>query len=885
MLKFGVLVLALLLSGGQSLAADLPESTVPKVNDEHRPEPTLNELELTGKIVELIKQCKYADAIPPSKDLVSLCERKYGASHEITATVINNLGFLYQNLGQYTQAEPLFQKALKMREETLGVDNPDVALTLNNLALIYQDEGDYARAEQLYLKALAIKEKNFGPRKLEQAIELNNLATLYKEKGEYDSAEKNFQEVLSIFESSYPADDARIATVLNNLAGVYRQTGKFQKAEELYKRQMSIDLKVLPACHLDRARDLNNVGVLDYELGRYQDAELLFKQALSIREQALGPNHPEIIPVLDNLALLYLAKGDAVSAIDFQRRANEVSERNLTTVLDTGSENQKRLYLASLASEVDATISLNMNLKSNRKEATLLALNTILRRKGRVIDVVSSQLKTLNQHLSQSDRLLLEKLSLIRSQLSTYVLHGAELSRSNDYVKTISSLQAQADQLEAEISSHCAEFQTQTETVSIATVQKVIPPDCKLVEFVQYRRLEAGSQHQPGHFGAYHYAAYCLGPDGDPAVVDFGAADKIDKAINEFRQSLRQPRSGDVKEKSRALYLLVMRPLRRFLQGTPAILLSPDGALNLLPFAALLDEQEKFLLESYAIDYLTSGRDLLRMRSQIDSRTGPVIVADPHFDLAIPGPGELPNQRTTKIGYSGTYMLGFAPLTGTGVEAGAIAKLLPRAKVLGGVKATEAAVKALHGPSVLHIATHGFFLPDSIPAPSKSSGVNRSIEVAARLSSSSSSFKTNPLLRSGLALAGVEKSQSGPGQDGLLTAMEVAGLDLWGTQLVVLSACDTGLGEIKIGEGVYGLRRALLIAGTEAEVISLWAISDLETVSLMTEYYRLLSQGRGRIDALRLAQLSLLKSKSASHPYYWAAFVPGGDGRPLRRGN
>lgn len=885
MLKYCVLLLALLLPGGQSLAADPPVKTAPKGNDQHRLESTLNERELTGRIVELIKGCKYAEAIAPSNDLVNLCERKYGASHEITATAINNVGYLYQSLGQSTLAEPLFQKALKIREQTLGVDNPDVALTLNNLALIYQDNGDFARAEELYLRSLAIKEKNFGARKLELAIELNNLATLYKEKGDYDSAEKNFQQVLSIFESSYPADDARIATVLNNLAGVYRQTGKFRQAEELYKRLMSIDQKVLPAGHLDRARDLNNVGVLYYELGRYQDAEPLYKQALSIREQALGSNHPDIIPVLDNLALLYLAKGDAASAIEFQTRANEISERNLTTVLDCGSENQKRLYLASLASEVDATISLNMNSKSSTKAATSLALNTVLRRKGRVIDVVSSQLKTLSQHLAQSDRLLLEKLSSIRSQLSTCVLHGAELSRSNDYLKTIGSLQAQVDQLESEISSHCAEFRTQTEPVTVATVQKAIRPDCALVEFVQYRLLEGGSQNMPGHFGAFHYAAYCLGPDGDPAVVDLGAADEIDKAVTEFRQSLRHPMNGDVKEKSRALYLLVMRPLRQLLPGKSTLLLSPDGALNLLPFAALLDEREKYLLESYAIDYLTSGRDLLRMNSRIDSRAGPVIVANPHFDLAIPGPGELPNQRTAKIGYGGMYVLGFAPLKGTAIEAAAIAKFLPGVEVLGGLKATEAAVKALHGPTVLHIATHGFFLPERTPASTKSPGGKRSIEVVARQSVATSTFKTNPLLRSGLALAGVERSQSGPGQDGLLTAMEVSGLDLWGTQLVVLSACDTGLGEVKIGEGVYGLRRALLIAGTESEVISLWAISDRETASLMTEYYKLLSEGKGRIDALRQAQLSLLKSKTASHPYYWAAFVPSGDGGPLRRGN
>ena len=202
--------------------------------------------------------------------------------------------------------------------------------------------------------------------------------------------------------------------------------------------------------------------------------------------------------------------------------------------------------------------------------------------------------------------------------------------------------------------------------------------------------------------------------------------------------------------------------------------------------------------------------------------------------------------------------LSFGPLPGTAVEARALAGILPRSVVLLERDATETAVKSMHGPEVLHIATHGFFIDGS--GPDFSDG--------------------NPLVRSGLALAGANSRHSGD-EDGVLTALEVAGLDLWGTQLVVLSACNTGLGDTRTGEGVSGLRRALVLAGSESQVISLWSVSDSATRELMVSFYRRLLAGDGRTDALRSVQLEMLRNRRTSHPFYWAGFIQSGDWRPL----
>ena len=242
----------------------------------------------------------------------------------------------------------------------------------------------------------------------------------------------------------------------------------------------------------------------------------------------------------------------------------------------------------------------------------------------------------------------------------------------------------------------------------------------------------------------------------------------------------------------------------------------------------------------------------------------------------------------------------FTPLPGTAGEAQALAGILAGVKILTGVQATEAALKQVSGPSILRIATHGFFLPDQVAAQTERSN-GRGIGIQAQTG------VENPLLRSGLALAGVNERQSGAGEDGVLTALEAAGLDLWGTKLVVLSACETGLGEVKNGEGVYGLRRALVLAGSESQVMSLWQVSDAATRDLMAEYYKRLQAGEGRTEALRQVQIAMIRSgapgiasgeqrglgigkesrktqqQDFSHPFYWAAFIQSGEWRSLPR--
>jgi len=284
------------------------------------------------------------------------------------------------------------------------------------------------------------------------------------------------------------------------------------------------------------------------------------------------------------------------------------------------------------------------------------------------------------------------------------------------------------------------------------------------------------------------------------------------------------------------------------------------------------------LIGRYSFTYLTSGRDLLRMQISRESKSKPIIVANPSFGdtatelLAKTNATTKPVTRrsarrsvTTGEDLSEVY---FAPLSGTEQEARSIQTLFPEASVLTGAQAMESAVKQVNAPRILHLATHGFFLSQPGRATARTDqATTRGISATAKIE--------NPLLRSGLAFACANLHDSK--DNGILTALEASGLNLWGTKLVVLSACDTGVGEVRNGEGVYGLRRAFVLAGAESLVMSLWPISDYTTRQLMTGYYRDLKQGMGRGEALRAVQLDMLKKNPQLHPFYWANFIQSGE--------
>jgi CHAT domain-containing protein len=382
-------------------------------------------------------------------------------------------------------------------------------------------------------------------------------------------------------------------------------------------------------------------------------------------------------------------------------------------------------------------------------------------------------------------------------------------------------------------------------------------------------------------------------------MTDHGAAEPIDRLIGDFRAGVTgdagrglaavqtQPRAAVSSGPGQTLRQAVFDVLAGALAGSRQLLLAPDGDLTRLPFEALPAGNGRHLIDDYQISYVVTGRDALRFG--VRSGRAPaaaLVIADPDFDLAA-APGVQTARSAGRRAHDLDRGLRFSRLPGTRREGERIADLFGVKPCLDAA-ALEARLKGCRSPRVLYLATHGFFLADERHDPARDwheLGASAAAEGSAgRLSTRR---LENPLLRSGLALAGAntwlqEGSAPAEAEDGLLTAEDVTGMDLLDTELVVLSACETALGEVRVGEGVFGLRRAFVLAGARTLVMSLWKVPDRQTQELMEDYYRRLLSGQPRAEALRQAQLAV----KARHPdpHFWGAFICQGDPAALLPG-
>ncbi|OCQ99140.1 hypothetical protein BCD64_22695 [Nostoc sp. MBR 210] len=824
-------------------------------------------------------QGKYQQAELLYLRALAIMEKILGKEHLNVAASLNNLAGLYQVQGKYQQAEPLYLRTLAIFEKVLGDEHPNIATSLNSLASLYQAQGKYQQAEPLYLRSLAIIEKTLGKEHPNVASSLNNVALLYQAQGKYQQAEPLYLRSLAIRERVLGKENPDVANSLNNLAVLYQAQGKYQQAEPLLLRSLAIFEKVLEKEHPLVATSLNNLAELYKAQGKYQQAEPSYIRSLAILEKVLGKEHPNVASSLNNLARLYQVQGDITRAVDFLRRGLEVQAQNLNLIFATGSEKSKQDYIRTFSGTTDSIVSLSLQEARNSPAAASLALTTVLRRKGLVLDAVADSIQILRAQLDKNPETqkLFSQWLQVQQQLSALIYSQPDKQAANPKAQ-LEKLEAEREKLEAAISLKSAEFRQQAQPLELAAIQAKIPKDAALVEIVQYYPFNIKAKTEAQRFGKPRYAAAVLRSSGEPKWVDLGEAAEIDKLAIDFRTALATGRI--FKKLARTLDEKLIAPIRPLLGDASHILISPDGQLTLIPFEALKDEQDKFLIQNYAFSYLTSGRDLLRFNSNVKNTSAPVVLADIDYNnqtqtVASAKPSGVRGSQNRRSGELAN--LAFDSLPATKEEAAAIKKVLPNAKLLLGKDATETAVKQLQNPSILHLATHGFFITD----------VEQNLNATADLELTPRPKEVieveNPLLRSGLALAGFNqrKQATNNNDDGVLTALEVAGLDLRSNQLVVLSACDTGKGDVKVGDGVYGLRRALVIAGSQTQVLSLWLVDDEATKELMVKYYQNLQAGKGRHEALRAAQLDLLNSQEYSEPQFWAAFVPSGNWTPL----
>ncbi len=820
------------------------------------------------------------------RDLREALDRreKLGAGHEADiAESLHNLAVLLQEKGDLSAAEPLYQRCLKLRKQHLGATDPAVADTLNLMGQFYGQLGQHDRAEEAFRAGLKIRQDRFGPKHLATAASLNDFAVYLLNHGRAAEAEPLFRQALTTLEAQYGRDHFETAKAYHNLgrACLYLKE-KRAEARQLLEQAMRVWGRLLPADHPTLALGLSSQARLHFLQGQDAEAEALARRALTMREKSLGRDHPTVVESLGQLADVLAAGGRKKDATHSFDQGQHLLRRYGTRVLPSLSEREQLAFLETLhVRELLAALSFAWRHRTDPELAELSAA-WVLNGKGVAQEVLSARTLLLRDNPDPEVRKALAELADVRKQMSALALSAA---KPEEYRKKQGQLAEQETALVKRLGQKRGPWADADSWVDLTRVRRALAKDTVLVEVARLPIWDHKARMPERSWLGPRYVAWIIPAAGQGAVrlVDLGEAGEIEDAVWRTRVALgRNKPLKDLRRELDTLARLVLRPIEEHAGNAAHWIISPDADLWLVPWSALPLRDGTYAIVQHRISYAVSGRDLTRSPDPT-APAASLVLADPDFDMQFaPPPGGPPAVRSGGLGN-----VRWQRLPGTAAEVEAIVPLLQKLtgskpRVYTGAKAQAEIVKSAKRPHALVLSTHGFFLPDQITGPGTGRGMHRpdkdQPERPAPRRPAATGPRENPLLRCGLVFAGANRKNSSTidrGGDGIMTGLEVIGIDLRGTKLVVLSACETGLGQVRNGEGVAGLRQAFQLAGAGCVVASLWQVPDRETAQLMARFWAELVRGRSKAEALRLAQLQFLQGngQEAAHPFFWAAFT------------
>lgn len=786
-----------------------------------------------------------------------------GRDHSMTATVVHNQAYLAVEMGDFALAERLLRKATADWSKGLGSTHPYVARGLDLLAQVVASAGRDNEVRRLLERALTLRRQALGSDHPDVAATLVKLAELAEKSGFLTSASHRLGQALEIYaRGGVPQDPDYFATALQLRAKLSARRGDLEGAR----------------------RDYGEVT--------------------AIRSRILGSKHPLTAAARGDVAAADFALGSDESALDGALVAEAEGRDQLQMTARFLPGRQALLYADQRPRGLSLALS---TLSSGRIKEVSRVFDAVVRSRGLVLDELAGRSRW-TAVAAPEQAVLHASVAARQARYATLMLRnvqGQVVPRA-----LIDEAQQQAEEAERELAEQSRVDRDDLERAKagLNEVSQALPTGSALVSFVRYdrTRIATVSGRTVASVRPWYVALIATSTAATPVVVSLGTAVAIESAVeawrNEFREiSIAAGRSDPAasllayRAAGERLRRLVWDPLAGHLSGASKVFIVPDGALNLVSFPSLPVGSTRYLVETGPVLHLLSTeRDLLR-NSEASPGRGLLAVGGPSYD-ATPA-STVASTRGNDAGCGAGVALRFGDLPGTRTEVGDIARvwtMRPGATsvlerddllVLDRRAASKAAVmQASRGRLVLHFATHGFFLGSECqPAVAGTRGVGG---LAPSTVGTVSGRPQNPLLISGLAFAGanVRKPLREDRDTGILTAEEVASLDLHGTEWAVLSACDTGLGEIKAGEGVFGLRRAFQIAGVRTVIMSLWSVEDQSTRTWMRALYReRFEKGASTAEAVRNASVQLLRARRArgesTHPFYWAAFVAAGDWR------
>jgi CHAT domain-containing protein len=646
----------------------------------------------------------------------------------------------------------------------------------------------------------------------------------------------DYTKALALYERALPTLDKLLgpqhpdtATSINNLAMLYDSIQDNDRALPLHERALAIREKILGSEHPLTSVSINNLACFYCHMGNYTEALPLFERALAIREKVLGLEHPDTAGTLNDLAMLMHQFGYSLPARNYAIRMVTIEQNLLQSVLLLDERSR-------LAWQKEHLVFWTACVLSPDALAQIL-----LRQKGIVLDsLAEDRAMALAAGSSGEGAKILVKTKDLQARLAKIAFEQGKEEESARFQDEIALLQRQLATKYLD-----RESKRPSASMTMAEIMPALAGGAVLVDFIQFNDPKLKDDE------ATCLGAIITGEDNKPVFVRIDGGAAINRAIDSLRAAINQGNSSEVEAQTKFLSEKLWAPIAaKIPEGTKRLCLCPDANLNFLSFAALLESDGRFVAEKYPITYIGSARDLAKKPSGKISKSM-ALVANPQFDAAAKNAKtkELVAMRSAEADVFGSIAL--PPLPGTEAEAKSLQALAAESgwqtKSYLGKEATETSVRNAKKPGVLHLATHGFYLNSfTPPGPEGSRGMS---VVGVKQTTEEKKKKekgVDPMRASGVAFTGAQQTLTSwsqrkapnPETDGVLTAEEVGALRLDGTWMVVLSACETGMGEARSGEGVFGLRRAFMIAGAENLLMTLWPVADETTAKIMTDFYK-----------------------------------------------
>ena len=793
---------------------------------------------------------------------------------------------LYLSIERYEDALSELQQSLENHKNTLGINHIDTVFCLNKLGIFYASMQMNEDALSCLEESLKIGIKHFDNRKY-----LDSLTIFYESIGRNEDAISICQKSLEICENTLGIHHTDTASSLSLLSRLFSNMEKYKYALSYFELSLEIYEDILGINHIYVAACLESLGLVYYCMGRYKDASPLHERSLEIHKNVFGINHSKTVKSLLMLGILLICIGDINTAFQMMLQSSSIQLKLLAQIFKISSEKQRLTHFQKNYYNFEIFISVVYQYFSNSPEAIQAAFELIQRCKLIVTETSILQRNYLSSgRYPHLDTLLKQYQEKIRQiiKLSFQTLTEAEWNYHKQLVE-------EQQKIEQDLSRQIPELNFEQKLVEIdrRAVALELPEGSTLLEFMRlniFNILDIKNQTTK----SARYLAFIL-PAGQPdqvQMIDLGEADNIDCLIKVFRENIilgksdgfdrtilkmktqeeldkiqANPELNEVFQNKQQLKQLLFDPIQKCLTaGTQKLIIAPDGELNLLPFELLPVNNHQYLMDEYTISYVNVGRDIIRLKFPSTTQpTEPLIIANPDYNLndenaVICQNTPTKTQRSIDTVYSDLRKSQadgmFTPIPGTGLESVEISRYLgvtPQTEK----NALESLVKSQLSPRILHIATHGYFLTIENLKPLKDTPFSQ----LDSLHRAGMQNVQNPLLRAGLAFAGANTALNGgrlpaAAEDGILTAQDVATfLDLSATKLVVLSACESGLGEVKLGESVHGLRHAFLQTGAKSLIVSLWAVNDISTAILMGQFYHYYLEKKKPVgEALELAK-------------------------------